>query len=212
MERKLRIDKRRLRKLEPTRNAFQSLARSIIYQQLSGKAAASILKKFVALWAKKGFPTPRDVLALNDAQFRSAGVSAQKAGYLRDLAAKFLDGTIVPKRFSAMGDDEIIAHLVAVKGIGVWTAHMFLIFALNRPNVLPVGDLAIRKGFQRAFRLRSEPTETSMRKLARPHDGEHTALALHLWGLMDEQKASPSASAEAAAKRKPLQKKGGKMR
>ncbi len=102
---KLRINKRTLRKLEPTTNAFQSLARSIIYQQLSGKAAASILNKFIQLWPagaggpRKSFPTPKDVVALSDTQFRSAGVSAQKAGYLRDLAAKFQDGTITPKQF-----------------------------------------------------------------------------------------------------------------
>ncbi len=181
----LKINEKFFDKLEPTKNPFQSLARSIIYQQLSGKAAASILKKFIALWPRKKFPQPADVLALSDAQLRSAGVSAQKAAYLRDLAAKFLDRTINPKHFAKMGDQEIIDHLVQVKGIGEWTAHMFLMFALNRPNVLPTGDLAIRKGFMKAFNLRKEPSHTRMHELAKPHKGKHTHLALHLWAIMD---------------------------
>lgn len=188
MKKKLSIDTQRLRPLEPSTNPFQSLVRSIIYQQLSGKAAAAIMGKFVSLWPRKKFPTPRDVLALSDQQFRSAGVSSQKASYLRDLAAKFEDGTIVPKQFPSMTDDEIIEHLVRVKGVGVWTAHMFLIFALNRPDVLPTGDLAIRKGFMRAFNLRKAPSHERMVALAMAHAGERTILALHLWDLMDEAK------------------------
>jgi DNA-3-methyladenine glycosylase II len=200
MQKKLTIDKGKLRPLKPSKNAFASLMRSVIYQQLSGKAAASIERKFFALFdpavlkktSVRGtviatkFPKPEAVLKLTDAQFRSAGVSGQKAKYLRDLAAKFLDGTIIPKKFPKMSDDEIIEHLTRVKGIGVWTAHMFLIFALNRPNVLPVGDLGVRKGFQKAFRLRALPDERKMRTLAKAHEGEHTYLALHLWSVVDD--------------------------
>lgn len=185
---KLKINKKKLPKLEPSDNAFRSLARSIIFQQLSGKAATSILNKFVSLWPKKKFPKPQDVLVLTDLQLKNTGVSTQKASYLRDLAKKFIDGTIKPKHFPKMSDQEVIEHLVCVKGVGVWTAHMFLIFALNRPNVLPVGDLAIRKGFQKVFKLRREPTEKKMRELARAHDGEHTYLALHLWQIIDTDK------------------------
>jgi DNA-3-methyladenine glycosylase II len=118
---------------------------------------------------------------------REAGLSGQKARYLRDLASRFLDKTIDPRQFPNMSDEEIIEHLTAVKGIGEWTAHMFLIFALNRPNVLPIGDLAIKKGFQRAFGLRKLPSDKRMRELARPHEGAHTELALHLWRIMDEE-------------------------
>lgn len=194
---KIIINKKKLRKLEPTKNPFQSLVRSIIFQQLSGKAAAAILNKFVLLFksppaprrrAGKKFPTPKDVLLLTDAQFRSAGVSLQKAGYLRDLAMKFIDKTIDPKQFPTMMDQEIIDHLVQVKGVGEWTAHMFLIFALNRPDVLPTGDLAIRKGFMKAFNLRTMPTHEKMILLAKPHSGERTYLALYLWKIMDEEK------------------------
>ena len=185
---KIKINKRKLRKLEPTKNPFQSLVRSIIYQQLSGKAAGSILNKFVLLFKPRKFPRPKDVLKLTDAQFKSAGVSVQKASYLRDLSAKFLDGTINPKKFSKMSDAEIEEHLVRVKGVGVWTAHMFLIFALNRPDILPTGDLAIRKGFMKAFSLRTIPSHAKMVKLAQAHAGERTYLSLHLWGIMDDEK------------------------
>lgn len=183
---KLTINRHALRPLVPSKNAFASLARSIIYQQLSGKAAGSILKKFRALWPRKFFPTPADVLALPDQAFRGAGISGQKMGYLRDLAVKFIDKTIDPGHFPSMGDQEIEEHLVRVKGVGPWTAHMFLIFALNRPNVLPVGDLAIRKGFQKAFKLKTMPDEKTMRRLAKSHEGEHTYLSLYLWQIMDD--------------------------
>ncbi len=185
---KIKINKRKLRKLEPTKNPFQSLVRSIIFQQLSGKAATSILNKFVLLFKPKKFPKPEDVLKLTDAQFKSAGVSAQKASYLRDLSLKFIDGTINPKKFSKMSDSEIEEHLIRAKGVGVWTAHMFLIFALNRPDILPTGDLAIRKGFMKAFTLRSMPSHDKMVSLAKAHAGERTYLSLHLWGIMDDEK------------------------
>lgn len=186
-----------MRTLEPNTRYFESLIRSIIFQQLSGKAAAAILKKFNALFvttneqkgkrkvkrAKK--PTPESVLTLTDAQFRSAGVSLQKANYLRDLSRKFLDKTIDAKKVPRMSDAEIIEHLTQVKGIGEWTAHMFLIFTLARPNVLPTGDLAIKKGFQKAFKLRTLPDHKKMHALAKPHAGEHTELALHLWQILD---------------------------
>ncbi len=185
---KIKINKKKLRKLEPTKNPFQSLVRSIIFQQLSGKAATSILNKFIGLWPKKKFPKPEDVLKLSDVQFRSAGVSLQKAGYLRDLSAKFIDSTISPKKIPKMSDQEIVEHLTMVKGIGEWTAHMFLIFALNRPDVLPTGDLAIRKGFMKAFSLKKVPSHDEMVFLSKPHVGERTYLSLYLWGIMDEEK------------------------
>lgn len=184
MKKKLRIDRKKLRKLEMTKDPFGSLARSIIYQQLSTKAANAILKKFLALFPKQ-LPTPRTVLKLSDTKLRSAGLSGQKIKYMRDLAAKFLDGTVNPKNFHAMTDDEIIDHLVQVKGIGVWTAHIFLISAINRPDVLPIGDLGIKKGFQKVFKLRSLPSERTMIRLAKPHAGERTYLSLYLWQSLD---------------------------
>ena len=185
MKKKLPIHDPSVRKLTPSKNLFASLARAIIYQQLSGKAAGSIERKFIALFPKKKFPTLADVLQLTDDQFQSAGVSAQKRKYMRDLATKFIDKTIKEKKLRTMNDDDIRNHLILVKGIGHWTIDMFLMFALNRPNILPVGDLGVRKGFQKAFKLRSLPDEKKMRLLAREYDGEHTQLSLYLWSILD---------------------------
>lgn len=197
----LKIDKKKLRKLEPSNNHFASLVRSIIYQQISGKAAESILNKFLKLFLRQSpkrlsgrprstrfSPKPEDVAILTTAKFKSAGVSPQKERYLRDLAQNFLDKKIDSKKIPKMSDDEIIEHLVSVKGIGVWTAHMFLIFALNRPDILPTGDLAIRKGFMKAFGLKKVPSEKKMIELAESHRGERTYFSLYLWGIMDEEK------------------------
>lgn len=183
----------------PTKNPFASLVRSIVYQQLSAKAAASIERKFFCLYnpdtmnapAKRGtlrgrkFPKPKDILKTPAEKLRTVGLSRSKITYLKDLAEKFENRTINPKKFSTMRDEDIIDHLTQVKGIGVWSAHMFLIFALNRPDVLPVGDLAIRKGFMKAFGLRKMPTPARMHMLARPHSGRRTYLALHLWKVVD---------------------------
>lgn len=176
--------------------AFQSLAEAIIFQQLSGKAAGTILKRFVALFpdtkpaspkttSRGGFPTPEDVLKIKTEKLRAAGLSGQKASYLKDLALKFKDGTINPKLFKKMTDKEIIEHVVAVKGIGEWTAQMFLMFTLHRPDVLPTGDLGIQKGFMRLFKLRAKPSPTQMERLARPWAGHRTLACMYLWRLVD---------------------------
>lgn len=193
---KLVIDKGKLGPLVRSKNVFASLVRSIIFQQLSGKAATAILNRFIALLcenestrplrSRHKFPKPEDVLRTTDAKLRSTGLSYAKISYLKDLASKFMDGSINPKLFPKMSDKEITEHLVQVRGIGPWTAHMFLIFALNRPNVLPIGDLAIRKGFQKAFNLKAIPDEKKMRALAKVYDGEHTYLSLYLWAVMDD--------------------------
>ncbi len=176
---------------EHAMSAFQSLAESIIYQQLSGKAAATILKRFVALFPGSppagGFPTPADVIKIKTEKLRSAGVSAQKSAYLKDLAAKFLDGTINPKLFARMSDGEIIEHVTKVKGIGEWTAHMFLMFTLARPDILPVGDLGIQKGFQKVFKLRQKPSPAQMEKLAACWAGHRTVACTYLWRLLDAE-------------------------
>ncbi len=168
--------------------AFQSLAQSIIYQQLSGKAAGTILARFVALYNAKGktkFPTPEQVLKTPMPKLRSVGLSGQKASYLKDLAAKFKDGTVNPKNFSRMSDAEIIEHVTAVKGIGEWTAQMFLMFTLARPDVLPTGDLGIQKAFQRVFKLRAKPSPERMEKLAKQWTGHRTVASMYLWRMLD---------------------------
>ncbi len=184
----IRFDKRKLPVLRPTNDPFASLVSSIISQQLSTKSASSIQKKFLALFPNKKFPTPKDVLKLSDEQFKSAGISPQKRSYLRELATKFVDGTIEHKKVFSMSEIEIREHLIQVKGIGPWTIDMFLIFALNHPDILPVGDLGIMKGFQKVFGLKKLPSEKTMRKLAEPYQGKRTYLSLYLWQSHDSEK------------------------
>lgn len=183
---KLKIDKKKLRKISPTENPFLSLANSIIGQQVSIKAGNAIRAKFLLLFGRKKV-TPENFLKLKTAELRGAGISPQKLGYLTDLAQKFVDKTIDHKNFHKMSDDEVKEHLVRVKGVGPWTADMFLIFALNRPDILPLGDLGTKKGFQKAFKLKSLPSEKQMLKLAEPHIGDRTTLTLYLWHILDNE-------------------------
>ncbi len=185
---KIRVNPKKLkRQLTPAKNHFLVLTRAIIYQQISTKAGDAINKRFLKTFGRKKV-SAKNLRELSNANLRSAGISPQKLGYLRDLSAKFLDGTVNPKKFKKMSDEAIRQHLVAVKGIGVWTADMFLISALNRPNILPVGDLGIQKGFQKVFKLKRLPSEKHMRRLAKPHEGQHTYLALYLWEALDGDK------------------------
>ncbi|MBU1755223.1 DNA-3-methyladenine glycosylase [Patescibacteria group bacterium] len=167
------------------KKAYQSLVHSIIYQQLSGKAAATILKRFLGLFPGTSFPTPEEVLKLSDAEIRGVGISGQKMSYIRDLSERFIDGTISPRKFSKMTDEEIREHLVVVKGIGTWTADMFLMFTLYRPDVLPTGDLAIQKGFQKVFGLKSLPDAKTMQKLAQNWKPYRTVASWYLWRVVD---------------------------
>lgn len=169
-------------------NAFRALARAIIHQQLSTKAAATIEKRFIVLYRPKQFPKPEDVMKTKLSELRAVGLSGQKSGYLYDLAAKFIDKTVDPKHFHRMTDAEISEHVIRVKGIAKWSADMFLIFALNRPNVMPTGDLAIQKGAQIFFKLKTMPTPEQIERLVKPFDGDHTVFSLYLWKLADEAK------------------------
>lgn len=132
---------------------FHSLIRAIVYQQLSGKAAATIFGRFLALFPNQE-PTPDALLALSDAQLRSVGLSRQKSAYLRDLAIKVHAGELPLDHVDTLDDDALITHLVQVKGIGKWTAQMFLMFKLGRPDVLPDLDLGIQNAIKRAYRKR----------------------------------------------------------
>ena len=167
---------------------FQSLVRSIIYQQVSGKAAASILAKFCGLFPAEAFPTPSEVLLLSIDTMRSAGLSIQKTTYIRDLAEKFQDGTVTPRTFDNMSSEEIITHLLVVKGIGEWTVHMFLMSTLGRPDILPTGDLGIKKGFQVVYNLQDLPTKIQMEKLATSWRSEASDASWYLWRVADDAK------------------------
>lgn len=166
---------------------FQALLRSIVYQQLSGRAAATILARVQALFPDNK-PTSEGLLKIRAPRLRKAGLSVQKIGYVRDLAKRCLDGTIEQKKFPKMTSAEIIEHLTQVKGIGEWTAHMLLIFSLNRLDILPTGDLGIRKGFQEVYQLKSMPTKPQMEKLAQPWIAHASVASWYLWRVADEAK------------------------
>ena len=149
---------------------FHSLAEAIVYQQLNGKAAVTIFKRFAAL---AGEPlTPEGILKLSDEQMRSAGLSKQKSSYLRDLAAKTAAGLLDFSRLPNLPDAEVIEHLTQVKGIGVWTAQMFLMFALKRENVLPTGDFGVRMAMYKHYldvqRAKAAAKKSSTGKKAAP--------------------------------------------
>lgn len=161
---------------------FGALLRSIVYQQLSGKAASTIHGRVLDLFGGRE-PRPAELLAASDEKLRAAGLSRQKISYLKDLARHADAGAI--DRLHELEDEEVIAQVTAVKGVGVWTAQMFLMFRLGRPDVLPVLDLGIRKAIQRAYGLRKMPDATKIEALAskwRPHC---TVACWYLWRSLE---------------------------
>ena len=161
---------------------FQALVRAIISQQLSTKAAATIAARVDALL--DGLPMPARVAAVSDAQLRSAGLSGQKVSYLRDLCARIADGSLPLDALDRMPDEEVIVALTRVKGIGRWTAEMFLMFRLHRPDVLPVGDLGIVKAVQRAYRLRTLPSPTRLLRLGESWRPYRSVACWYLWASL----------------------------
>lgn len=162
---------------------FHSLAESILYQQLNGKAAATIYKRFTALAGDP--PTPAGILALSDEQLRSVGLSKQKSGYLKDLAAKTRDGLLDFTRLAELSDAEVIEHLTQVKGVGVWTAHMFLMFTLRRTDILPTGDYGIQAAMKKHYRKRKMPKPKDMEKIARAWAPYRSIACWYLWRSLD---------------------------
>lgn len=169
----------------PTRAPVLSLARAIVYQQLSGKAAATIWGRVLALYPRRRFPAPRAILATPDTELRAAGLSAAKTAALKDLARHVHEKRLVPSRLPAATDEEIAAMLLPVRGIGPWSVDMFLMFSLARPDVLPVGDLGVRKGMQRHFHLRKLPEPDRMRKLAEPWRPYRSVGSWYMWRLAE---------------------------
>ncbi len=170
-------------RLSRRRGHFASLVRAIIGQQVSTAAATAIRGRVYA--ALGGRPTPDAIFRASDAALRGAGLSRQKVSYLRDLAEKVEAGEVRLQRIGRLGDEEIIAHLTQVKGIGRWSAEMFLMFVLNRPDVLPVDDLGIRKGFQQVYGLRALPAPKRMHQLAAAWRPYRTIGSWYLWRSLD---------------------------
>lgn len=168
------------------RSPFESLARAIAYQQLHDKAAASILKRFIALFPGRRFPRPVEILATNGRAMRRTGFSRAKVAALRDLAMKALNGTVPTSHVIKLLDDEaIIEQLIEVRGIGRWTVEMLLIFKLGRLDVLPVGDFGVRNGFRIAYGRRTSPTPRALLRYGERWKPYRTVASWYLWRAVD---------------------------
>jgi DNA-3-methyladenine glycosylase II len=162
---------------------FHSLAEAILYQQLNGKAALTIYNRFAAL---AGDPlTPEGILKLSDEQMRSVGLSKQKSSYLRDMAERAVSGQLDFSKLHEMSDEEVIKHLTQVKGVGVWTAHMFLMFSLRRPNILPTGDFGVQMAIKKLYKKRKIPKPVQMEKLAKSWEPYRSIACWYLWRSID---------------------------
>lgn len=166
----------------PGGEPYHAVLRAILYQQLAGAAASAIERRLHALYSDDARPpTPTELLATTDEAFRGAGVSRQKVGYLRDLATHIVDGTLAFDELDRLSDDEAIERLTAVKGVGEWTAHMFLMFQLGRPDVLPVGDLGVRLGMRRAYGLDETPSPARAREIGAPWAPYRSVGSWYMW-------------------------------
>ena len=179
--------------LEPRRHRdhFGTLARAIVFQQLSGKAAETIHGRYLALFPTKR-PAPEEVLSAPDAVLRGAGLSGAKVLAVRDLAAAAMDGRLPLPLSARLTDEEIVERLTCVRGIGPWTAHMFLMFHLGRPDVLPVGDLGLQSAVKRAYRVRGVPTPARIEKLAAPWRPWRSVATWYLWRSLETPGTNPA--------------------
>ena len=177
-------ERRRGRPLEP----YGALVRSIVGQQLSTKAARTIYERLTDLFDGRT-PSPAELLAADPEEVRSAGLSRPKVSYLRSLAEHVESGELELARLSELPDEEVIEQLTAVKGLGRWTADMFLIFHLGRPDVLPVGDLGIRRAVERAYGLSELPDAPRLTEIAEPWRPNRSLASLYLWRSLDNEPA-----------------------
>ena len=175
-----RVGPCRLHAVAP-RAPFETLCRSIASQQLSIKAAATIFNRFCALFPPDGRPTPERVMTLSDEEIRGAGFSRPKITFIRDLAAHVQDGRLDLKRLNRHTDDEVMRQLVAVRGIGRWTAEIFLLFRLGRPDILPADDIGLMNAVHRAYGMRKRPTPDKLRKIAEAWRPYRSVASWYLW-------------------------------
>jgi DNA-3-methyladenine glycosylase II len=176
-----RVGRYRIEFHEP---GFETLVRSIVYQQLSGRVAQVIFGRLAGA-VPDGLLTPENILALRPARMRKLGLSKQKTAYIRDLARRARDGTVDFGELPALPDAEVIERLTQVKGVGVWTAHMFLMFALRRTNVLPTGDLGIRSAIRKAYGLAELPKPDEIEVLGQRWHPYCTVAAWYLWRSLE---------------------------
>lgn len=172
---------------------FDAVARSIVFQQLSGKAAGTIHGRFHGLYGGRP-PSPSELAETSDEKLRSVGLSRQKSAYLKDLGARVASGEVPIETLHELTDDEIVAALTQVKGIGRWTAQMFMMFRLGRPDVLPDLDLGIQKGIQRAYHLRKLPSPDRVKKIGAKWAPYRTVASWYLWRYVDTPVKVPRSS------------------
>jgi DNA-3-methyladenine glycosylase II len=187
-------------KRQKPQHPYESLLQSIVYQQLAGKAAATISGRVKAL-GTSGFPTPDEILLLDETKLRGAGLSRQKIAAVKDLAAKTLDGTVPPlAKLRGMSEVEIHERLVQVRGIGEWSVQMFLMFRLGRPDVLPIRDLGIQKGFQHVYGLADTPKPQAILEHGERWRPYRSIASWYLWRAVDQKNAGKSAAKKSKKK------------
>jgi 3-methyladenine DNA glycosylase/8-oxoguanine DNA glycosylase len=174
-------------KLKPRRlPPFQSITHAIIHQQLNGKVARVIFDRFVALFGNGDFPTPEEVINIDFEKMRGVGLSRSKAKYIKGLSEMALMGKVPSiKECDRLSDEEIKDRLTEIKGIGPWTVEMLLIFNFGRPDILPIHDLGVRKGFQIAYKKKELPTPEQLERFGRKWKPHRTMATLYLWGAVD---------------------------
>jgi DNA-3-methyladenine glycosylase II len=174
---------------EPPRHpaGFPALVRSIIFQQISGSAGAAILRRVIAVSGGKEVPSPRWFQDAPESSLRSAGLSPQKISYLRDLSSRVLDGRLPLEQLLDLPDEEVVQRLTEVRGIGEWTAQMYLMFHLGRPDVLPTGDLGLRKAVGRLHRMKSLPAPSTVARLGRAWAPYRSHATFYLWRSLEDR-------------------------
>lgn len=168
----------------PAMDHYESLLRTILFQQLNGTAATTIRDRWMTLYGGR-YPTPTELLATTDEAFRASGVSRQKAGYMRDVAERVLAGSLALDALEAMPDDEVVAAITAVRGLGEWSAHMFLMFQLGRPDVLPVGDFGVRNGIRIAYGLDEMPSPARAREIGAAWAPYRSVASWYMWRAVE---------------------------
>jgi DNA-3-methyladenine glycosylase II len=185
------ISKAGLPTITPHKNYYQELVESIVSQQLSVKAARTIMNRFLALFPDDNFPAPDQILGKTVEEMRAVGLSRQKATYIQDLAVKVIEGTVRFNHLDTLSNEEVIAELTQIKGVGVWTVHMFLMFCMGRLDVLPTGDLGIKNGIYKLYSLKEKPSVEGMEKIAlknKWHPYESVA-SWYIWHSLDNKPA-----------------------
>ncbi len=182
MIKEIKIEERKLND-----DYYGAIVRSIIYQQISGKAGMAIINKFKALYKGK-LPTPKQFLTTSEVKVRSAGISPQKYSYLKDLCERIESDRLELRKFEKMENEMIINELDDVRGIGRWTAEMFLISSLGRTNIIPADDLGIRKGIQKAYNLRKLPEREQIMRISKSWQPYGTIASLYIWRSLDGKK------------------------